>query len=50
MGTWMDIAEQEIPAYNADLEDSGMLEDIGAFWEHLSEERTKKGIKPVGSD
>lgn len=47
MDTWMSIAEQETLPYNAELKDCGLLEDIKAFWTHLSEERTKKGIKPL---
>jgi hypothetical protein len=50
MDTWMTIAEKEILPYNVELKDSGLLEDIASFWERLSEDRTKKGIKPIGSE
>lgn len=50
MTTWMDIADQEVAPYHAALKDSGLEEDIAAFWMKLSEARTKKGIKPLGSE
>ena len=46
----MSIAEQDVAPYNATLADSGLVEDIQEFWTHLSEERTKKGIKPIGNE
>lgn len=49
MDTWMSIAEQEIAPYDIEVEKMGLQEDITAFWQHLSEERAKKGIKPIGS-
>lgn len=47
MENWMNIAEQNIAPYNVPLDQVGLAEDIQAFWAHLSEERTKKGIQPI---
>ena len=47
MDTWMNIATQEIEPYSVPLEQTGLQEDIQAFWTHLSEERAKKGIVPI---
>lgn len=43
----MNVAEQEIQPYHEDVAHVGLVEDIEAFWKHLSEERTKKGIAPI---
>ena len=45
MSAWMSIADQNVKPYTAELAETGLIEDMRAFWSQLSEERAKKASR-----
>lgn len=39
MNTWMNISEQDVAPYNAGPKESGLYDEVAAFWEGLQQER-----------